>query len=154
MEDDGWQTVKSKPQRKFDGPSRSDKSDGGSKSLSHQDFSPAVLKKPGPSANAPRTVVKKFGGGKNSHGPIVNVKKLEEDTELHPAAVSIPRDISIQVQQARAAKKLTQKELASVLQIQESVVKTIENGTAPYVSQTKIDLQRIARHLGIVIARH
>jgi ribosome-binding protein aMBF1 (putative translation factor) len=68
--------------------------------------------------------------------------------------VSIPRDISIQVQQARAAKKLTQKELASVLQIQESVVKTIENGTAPYVSQTKIDLQRIARHLGIVIARH
>jgi putative transcription factor len=152
MEDDGWQTVKSKRERTFDGPSTSATTE--SKSLPHQDFSKAILRKHKPSTIGPKTTVKKWGGGTNSHGPIINMKKLEEDTDLHPGTVTIPREISLQVQQARAAKKLTQKELASAIGIQESVVKTIENGTAAYVSQTKIDLQRIAHHLKIAIAKH
>ena len=139
MDESVWKTVKSKPERT---------------SLPHQDFSQTVLGKSGASAHPPRTTVKKWGAGKNSHVPSVNMKKLEESNDLPPIVASVPRDISLQIQQGRATKKITQKELATALGIQESMVKNIENSSAPYVLETKDNIRRIARYLGIAIAMH
>ena len=51
--------------------------------------------------------------------------------------------------QARTAKKLTQKDLANKLNIQQNVYVSIENGKAIYDPSTKKLIQNIERQLGL-----
>ena len=96
-----------------------------------QDWTPVVLKKTPTKADkkksgetsSVRTVEKP-----NSNKSSVNSRKLEESDALSVA--TIPHDLKIQIQQARTAKNLTQKELATALNSQQNLIQNYENGTA------------------------
>jgi putative transcription factor len=106
-------------------------------------------------ANAYRTganvnVTQKINAAKNTHNKVnINTAKLDEVHEAeHIERVS--RSLSLQIQQARNAMKLTQKELAQRAQIPEAEVKSYENGTAIPNGQI---LQKINRVLGTTLKK-
>ncbi|MBA0567966.1 hypothetical protein Golob_005494 [Gossypium lobatum] len=111
-----------------------------------QDWEPVVLHKSKPKAQdlrdpkavnqalrsgAPVQTIKKFDAGSNrkTAGPVVNARKLDEGTE--PAALDrVPTDVRQTIQKARLEKKLSQAELAKLINEQLKVVQEYENGKA------------------------
>jgi putative transcription factor len=112
---------------------------------SDQDWTPVVLQKHAPSAAAKKSagtinaaaragnveVTKKFvaGENKNGHGPIQNAAKLEEDTGDYKVQ-TVSHEFKTALQQARMAKKMTQKALADAINEKQSVVNDYESGKA------------------------
>ena len=118
-------------------------------SLSHQDWTPVVLKskkKPiGIKRNQmPVSLEKKYNAGKNSQQKTVNAKKIEENEEVE--IPKIPHEFKIQIQQARQKKKMTQRQLALECNIPETVIRDYELGKClPNSSH----LSKIGKILGV-----
>lgn len=64
-----------------------------------------------------------------SSRPVNVAKKIEEDQDTF-VVERVPQNLKMAIQQARAAKKWTQKEFAQKISVQASVVNSYENGTA------------------------
>eukprot|EP01108_Squamamoeba_japonica_P004388 TRINITY_DN346_c0_g1_i1.p2 TRINITY_DN346_c0_g1~~TRINITY_DN346_c0_g1_i1.p2 ORF type:complete len:143 (-),score=43.32 TRINITY_DN346_c0_g1_i1:33-461(-) len=73
--------------------------------------------------------VKKFAAGSNKQKVGGDVRRLDaaEEAEKLP---TISRDLRIRIQQARAAKGMTQKELATKINLKATIVQSYENGKA------------------------
>lgn len=95
---------------------------------------------------------KKFGGGSNSSahnaGATINARKIEESDELKINKVD--KSLSKAIQQARMAKKLTQKELATKINEKPQVVGEYENGKA--IPNAQI-INKLERELGVKLPR-
>jgi len=111
-----------------------------------QDWEPVVMHKAKPKSQdlrdpkvvnhalrsgAPVQTIKKFDAGSNKKAtaPVVNARKLEEETE--PAALDrISTEVRQAIQKARLEKKMSQTELAKLINEQPKVVQEYENGKA------------------------
>lgn len=85
---------------------------------------------------------KKFAGGQNKqHSAAKNTAKLDRETEeLHHETVSL--DVSKLIQQARQAKEMTQKDLATKINEKQQVVNEYESGKAIPNQQVMGKLER------------
>ncbi|KAK0571900.1 hypothetical protein LWI29_023306 [Acer saccharum] len=81
-------------------------------------------------SGAPVQTVKKFDGGSNKKvAPVLNTKKLEEGTE--PGSLErVPGEVRQVIQKARLEKKMSQAELAKLINERPQVVQEYENGKA------------------------
>ena len=110
--------------------------------MSFQDWDPMVLKKT-------NTQLKKEGNVttetviKKKHFD-ANAKKIEE-TEIGKLD-KIPRDVALTIQKARLAKKLSQDDLAKMLNLKKSVINEIETCKYKYDKQL---ISKLKRKLGI-----
>ncbi|KNA16812.1 hypothetical protein SOVF_085800 [Spinacia oleracea] len=111
-----------------------------------QDWEPVVLHKNRPKTQDlrdPKAVnqalrsgkavetVKKAVAGTNKKAPatVVNARKLDEETE--PAALAkVAAEVRLAIQKARIAKKMSQAELAKLINERPQVVQEYENGKA------------------------
>ena len=99
-----------------------------------QDWTPVVLKKPNTQTQAEKkrsgqiSSVRTHDKPNSNNSSTSNSKKLEQN-EI-PFLATISHDFKIQLQQARTAKKMTQKELATAVNAQQSLIQNYENGTA------------------------
>ena len=99
------------------------------------------------------TTEKKFGSGSNSSahnssGATINARKIEESDDLKINKVD--KSLSKAIQQARMAKKLTQKELATKINEKPQVVGEYENGKA--IPNAQI-INKLERELGVKLPR-
>ncbi|GLJ17775.1 hypothetical protein SUGI_0310340 [Cryptomeria japonica] len=102
---------------------------------------------PGVPAGAKVETLKKFDGGQNkkTQQPVVNARKLEEETE--PAALQkISPEVRQAIQKARLEQKMSQAELAKRINERPQVVQEYESGKA--VPNQAI-LSKMERALGI-----
>jgi putative transcription factor len=122
-------------------------------SYSHQDWKPVVLNGNGGQVKRSQIIqntvaVRKFDSGNSQ--PVANsavLKKLEEadgEDGFHIEKISL--DLRLQIQQARCTKKMTQKDLAKLCNLPDSVIRDYENGSA--VPSGTI-LATISRILGV-----
>ena len=79
----------------------------------------------------------------------MSARKLEEDTESTVHA-TVDRNLSQAIQQARLAKKLTQKELATAIMEKATVIQEYESGRA--IPNPTI-LSKLDRALGVHLPR-
>lgn len=94
---------------------------------------------------------RKFGAGSNSSahsGGAVNARKIEESDDLKMKRVDV--NLSKAIQQARMAKKMTQKDLATKINEKPQVVAEYENGKAVPNGQIIV---KIERELGVRLPR-
>lgn len=110
----------------------------------HQDWKVVVVKKKNPSTvnKNKKTVLKKKNPNSNK---MSNDSKVKDDDEIKKIK-KIGKEIGIKIQQARAAKKLKQKDLANRLSVQSSLIQKYETGEAPYNGRM---LSRIEKILGV-----
>eukprot|EP01100_Stratorugosa_tubuloviscum_P000545 TRINITY_DN111_c4_g1_i1.p1 TRINITY_DN111_c4_g1~~TRINITY_DN111_c4_g1_i1.p1 ORF type:complete len:142 (-),score=88.13 TRINITY_DN111_c4_g1_i1:256-681(-) len=132
--------------------------------MATQDFKPLVIrkKKAAPKTTAKPTeskeqqvnrarqqgseveTVKKYNAGTNKTNS-VDTRKIDRIAEDNDAALHIPRvshNLSLQIQQARTAKGLTQKQLAVLINEKTTVVNDYENSRAIPNGQIITKLQR------------
>lgn len=89
------------------------------------------------------------GSNSSAHGGAnINARKIEESDELKHAKVD--RNLSKAIQQARMAKKMTQKELATAINEKTQVVGEYESGKAIPNGQIIV---KIERKLGVKLPR-
>lgn len=87
------------------------------------------------------TTVKKVNSGRQ-RVHVLNARKLDdEETDFRHKRVS--NDLKRALQHARQAKKLTQKQLAGLVNEKVSVINSYENGSAIPNQQVKSKLQRV-----------
>lgn len=117
-------------------------------SANYQDWTPLVLRKNTPTVKEKKPVanVNPTHQQNKQVGNSVNVRKLEEDEDYK--IPSITREMGVQIQQARVAKKMTQAQLAQKCNIPEAIVKEYEQGKGVY-NRTYLD--PICRILGVKI---
>ena len=102
-----------------------DKKDG----FTHQDWEPVVLKKTAKQLNdinkskCSTTIISK------NNKPQLSKKLLNDDNDDFKIN-TVTRSLSVQIQQARNLRKMSQKELANKLCTQPSVIQSYENGKA------------------------
>lgn len=97
------------------------------------------------------TTERKYGAATNSSahsGTGVNARKLEESEDLKHAKVD--KSLSKAIMQARTAKKMTQKELATAINEKPQVIAEYESGKAIPNSQI---ISKIERKLGCKLPR-
>eukprot|EP00466_Bigelowiella_natans_P019606 jgi/Bigna1/91777/estExt_fgenesh1_pg.C_1180031 len=87
-------------------------------------------------------IEKKWGGGGNQRGG-VNAKRIEEDEDFKHRKITV--EFKKALMKARQAKGLTQKQLANMIQVQQSVIQQYENGKAIPNGQV---ISKLARALG------
>jgi putative transcription factor len=99
-------------------------------------------------ADAPREP--KYNAGKNiQKQQVTSARKIEEKVDDGDLTLpSVTRNLQLQIQQARQAKKMTQKQLAQASNLLETVVKSYENGSAIPNSQ---DLIKMGKVLGVTL---
>jgi len=86
--------------------------------------------------------VKKYNAGKNSTTkPTANAKKLDDETE-ELAHETVSHTVALRIQQARLAKKMTQKELATKINEKATVINDYEAGRAIPNNQILAKLER------------
>ncbi|OEU22416.1 hypothetical protein FRACYDRAFT_205264 [Fragilariopsis cylindrus CCMP1102] len=98
------------------------------------------------------TKEKRHGAGGNSSahgGGIMSARKLEEATEVGTIA-KVDRSLSKAIMQARTAKKITQKELATAINEKPQVVAEYESGKA--IPNPQI-ISKLERKLGTKLPR-
>jgi len=88
------------------------------------------------------------GGNKSAHTASVNAKKIEESDELKHNKVD--KNLSKAIQQARMAKKMTQKDLATKINEKPQVVGEYESGKAIPNGQIIVKMERV---LGVKLPR-
>lgn len=88
--------------------------------------------------------LKKGSANQNQLSVVTNTKKIadEEDTFKHKM---IGNEMGKRIAQARCEKKVTQKQLANALNLQESIIKDFETGKAIY---NAFVLNKIEKYLG------
>jgi len=93
---------------------------------------------------------RKFAAGSNSsaHSSTVNARKIEESEDLKLKKVDV--SLSKAIQQARMAKKMTQKDLATKINEKPQIVAEYENGKAVPNGQIIV---KIERELGVKLPR-
>jgi putative transcription factor len=100
------------------------------------------------------TTEKKWGAGKNSSVGSSNARKLEEhgtgDEEVSFKVETIDISLSKAIIQARNAKKMTQKQLATAINEQPRIIQDMENGKAKPNGQV---LSKLDRALGVRLPR-
>ncbi|KAI4363866.1 hypothetical protein MLD38_020032 [Melastoma candidum] len=124
-----------------------------------QDWEPVVIRKKAPNAaakkdekavNAARRAgadietVKKYNAGTNkaaSSGTSLNTKKLDDDTE-NLAHERVPTELKKNIMQARMDKKLTQAQLAQLINEKPQIIQEYESGKAIPNQQVIIKLER------------
>lgn len=106
-----------------------------------------------PSSKGTKTGVEKrhgAGGNASAHsGGIMSARKLEEATDVGTIA-KVDKSLSKAIMQARTAKKMTQKELATLINEKPQVVAEYESGKA--VPNPQI-ISKIERKLGTKLPR-
>ena len=96
--------------------------------------------------------LKKSLGQKNMipKGNNLDLHKLKIENEQENFTIKkIPKDLSIEIANARNSKKITQKDMALRLNIQKDIINNIENGKANYDPQIKQIVNKIQNFLGI-----
>lgn len=97
-----------------------------------------------------KEIVEKKGAAKNSQNlQPDNLRKIEKEEIGHLQTPS--HSLSTQIQQARAAKKLTQDQLNNLCNFPKGTVASYEKGTIVTNPQ---HLQTMSRHLGIVLKKN
>eukprot|EP01122_Echinamoeba_exundans_P003226 TRINITY_DN13354_c1_g1_i1.p1 TRINITY_DN13354_c1_g1~~TRINITY_DN13354_c1_g1_i1.p1 ORF type:complete len:145 (+),score=37.03 TRINITY_DN13354_c1_g1_i1:127-561(+) len=141
-DDDGWTTVTSKP--------RKPKAPQASSSSSSNPYIPQ-RKAPSTSPSVQVATQKKYNAGTNKQrAPTRDLRKIENEEEnLHHERVGVA--FGQRVQQARAAKNWTQKDLAVQISEKPNVVQEYENGSA--IPDTKIIL-KMEKALGVKLPRN
>ncbi|KAG8364858.1 hypothetical protein BUALT_Bualt18G0042200 [Buddleja alternifolia] len=127
-----------------------------------QDWEPVVIRKKAPTAaarkdekavNAARRVgaeietIKKSHGGTNkaAHGTSLNTRKLAEDTE-NLAHEKVPTELKKAIMQGRMDKKLTQAQLAQMINEKPQIIQEYESGKA--IPNQQI-ISKLERALGV-----
>jgi len=95
--------------------------------MNHQDWSPVVLKKKSP-------VV---------HKPISNPKKEEKEEGFQEPPRFFSKQFGQNLSQLRQKQNLTRVMLAQKLNVKESVISSLENGTEVYNGQLLSKLKRV-----------
>ena len=97
--------------------------------MDHQDWKPVVFSKK-PKVPVGTTVTKVAKSSLNSNSVMPGTgKKITDEDEIQKIP-TVGNDIGKQIQVARCAKKLSQKQLAQMMNIQPQVVQQHENGKA------------------------
>jgi putative transcription factor len=112
---------------------------------SHQDWTPVVIsgKKNLPPGQTKYNIEEKKSDAEKSR--LAKSFAIENETEIFQTA-TIPHALSQEIIQARTAKGLTQKQLANMIHVQQSIIASYENGKAIPDNQL---LQKIAKGLGV-----
>ena len=92
----------------------------------HQDWEPVVLKKAPQQTKDTNKGLANKNYKPNSNNNTVVPKKLLDDDLDHFEIKTVSRNLSVQIQQARNLKKMTQKDLANRLNTQPSVFKVMK----------------------------
>ena len=109
--------------------------------MEHQDWEVYIMNAPSKSSSTKSTEKKK----KHKDVPkSVKLEKQAENDELKHK--TIPRDVSQAIQKARLEKKLKQKDLAKMMNVNVSLINEIETGKALYNGK---QISMIKRKLGI-----
>lgn len=112
-----------------------------------QDWSPMVLSKSGQQRRAENTEQQRNMSKQSSSD--ANAKKLDKATEAGKIEM-LPRGISAQLLAGRVAKKMSQKDLATQLNIPVKIIQEIE---AHKYKRDMALAQRMAKKLGIVLTK-
>lgn len=105
-----------------------------------------------PTAKVKTGVAKRYGAGGNASahsGGIMSARKLEEATDVGTIA-KVDKSLSKAIMQARTAKKMTQKELATAINEKPQVVAEYESGKA--IPNPQI-ISKLERKLGTKLPR-
>lgn len=120
--------------------------------MEHQDWTEVVFKKKqtDKKSSTDENKVPKYEAGKNRQTKYVTpAKKIEEKIANDEyTAPKISYHLQLQIQQARQTKNWTQKQLAQVCNIQMSIIRDYENGTAYPNHQ---DILKMSKALGVVL---
>jgi ribosome-binding protein aMBF1 (putative translation factor) len=111
--------------------------------MSHQDWTPISIGNP-----AKKQMQKKIVEKKGDTSIKSDLRKLDNDSETF-SLPKIPTPLSKEITNARVSKKLTQKDISVKLNIPHVIYTDIENGKAIYNSQTKQNIIKIEKVLGI-----
>ena len=111
--------------------------------MSHQDWDTITIGNP-----LKKTVQKEIVAKKGDTSVSDGLKKIENDTENF-AHQKIPSLLSKEISSARNNLKLTQKEMAVKLNIQQNIYVELENGKAIYSSATKQLINKIERVINV-----
>lgn len=98
-----------------------------------------------------KEIVEKQGAAKNSQittGADISARKMEEEEIGHHQTPS--HNLSLQIQQARSSKKMTQTQLDALCNFPKGTVSSYERGTAIINSN---HLQTMSRHLGVILKK-
>ena len=123
-----------------------------------QDWEPVAFRKknPGPHKTdkpipGQTESIKKVYSGNNKQQPGVNAKKIEQiDEEEGYVPPKVTSSLQMQIQQARQAKKWTQKQLANACSLPESTVKSYENGSCV---PKQVEINKMSRALGLQLKK-
>ncbi|GAB4813209.1 hypothetical protein N2152v2_000255 [Parachlorella kessleri] len=135
--------------------------------LNGQDWDSVVIRKKAPTAKDAKSAtavnqairagaqvetLKKFDAGSNKHGagPIKHATKLEQETEVFEHE-HVSTELKKQIQQARIAKKLTQAQLAQLINEKPQIINEYENGKA--IPNPQI-LSKMSRVLGVTLRKN
>ena len=110
--------------------------------MSHQDWTPISIYNPSKKPIHKKIVEKSDTSIQD------NLRKLDNDTETFSLPY-IPTPLSKEITSARVSKKLTQKDISVKLNLPHVVYTDIENGKAIYNGQTKQNIVKIEKVLGI-----
>lgn len=105
-----------------------------------------------PSAKQPSGMEKRYGAGGNASAHstgIMSARKLEEATDVGTIA-KVDKSLSKAIMQARTAKKITQKQLATLINEKPQVVAEYESGKA--IPNPQI-ISKLERKLGTKLPR-
>ena len=100
-------------------------------SLTHQDWTPVTLSNPEKQLKT-KVITEKRGDTSIQD----SLRKVDNETENF-AIQKIPSALSKEIIQSRVASKMSQKDIAIKLNIQQNVYTELENGKAAYNTQTK-----------------
>ena len=114
----------------------------------NQDWTPVVLNKSGQHKRTENTEQQRNMSKQTADQ--AKAKRLDAATEPEKIA-QLPRNISVQLVAARVAKKISQKDLATQMNIPIKTVQDIENHR--YKNDMQL-AQRIARKLGVTLVKN
>jgi ribosome-binding protein aMBF1 (putative translation factor) len=109
----------------------------------HQDLTNIII-----GNNNKKNTIKKIIERKGDTSISDQLKIIENNPEI-TIIPKIPTQLSKELTMVRNAKKMTQKDLANKLNIQQSVYNDIESGKALYSNENKQLINKIERLLGI-----
>jgi|TARA_Y100000389_G_C17435522_1_gene505274 ribosome-binding protein aMBF1 (putative translation factor) len=106
--------------------------------LDHQDWKTLIVKKTKEKPDKNKPKITKVGD------PNVKMEKKIEEGKLEHKKIT--NELRVQIQQGRASKGLTQKQLANSVNLPQSIINEIESGKAIY---NHVHINKIKRVLGI-----
>ena len=106
--------------------------------LDHQDWKTLIVKKTKEKSDKNKPKIKKV------IDPNIKMEKKIEEGKLEHKKIT--NELRVQIQQGRASKGLTQKQLANSVNLPQSIINEIESGKAIY---NHVHINKIKRVLGI-----